>query len=243
MFRHRAERSAAAAVTTPTTVRALEALPEGGTVLDVGVGGGATSLPLAGRAGTIVGVDGQADMLEAFEAAAAAAGVASRTMFGAWPDVAPEVDAADVVICGHVLYNVQVLEPFARALDAHARRRVVAELTARHPLAWMDDLWLRFHGLSRPAGPTADDAEEALRELGLELRREQRIDRDERGGGFVRREDAVALVRRRLCLPADRDGEIGDALGDRLRETDGRWSAGPADQPIVTLWWDRAPAR
>ena len=37
---------------TPTTRRALEALPEGGSVLDVGVGGGATSLPLAGRAGS-----------------------------------------------------------------------------------------------------------------------------------------------------------------------------------------------
>ena len=31
---------------TPTTTRALEALPEGGTVIDIGVGGGATSLPL-----------------------------------------------------------------------------------------------------------------------------------------------------------------------------------------------------
>ena len=60
---------------TPTTRRALEALPEGGTVLDVGVGGGATSLPLAARTGLIVGFDAQPDMLQGFLANAKRAGV------------------------------------------------------------------------------------------------------------------------------------------------------------------------
>ncbi len=114
---------------TPTTRRALEALPEGGTVLDVGVGGGATSLPLAGRAGSIVGIDQQPDMLEGFLANAAAAGVEARAVTGAWPDAAVDVEPADVVVAGHVFYNIPELEPFARALDAHARRRVVVELT------------------------------------------------------------------------------------------------------------------
>ena len=126
---------------TPTTRRALEALPEGGTVLDVGVGGGATSLPLAGRAGSIVGIDQQPDMLEGFLANAAAAGVEARAVTGAWPDASADVEPADVVVAGHVFYNIPELEPFARALDAHARRRVVVELTERHPLDWMRDLW------------------------------------------------------------------------------------------------------
>ena len=44
----------------------------------------------------------------------------------------------------------------------------------------------------------------------------------------ARREDAVALVRRRLCLPAERDADVGAALGDRLvLDADGDWSAGP----------------
>jgi 2-polyprenyl-3-methyl-5-hydroxy-6-metoxy-1,4-benzoquinol methylase len=51
LFRARSE-VAARAPTTPTTARGLEALPDGGTVLDVGVGGGATSLPLATAAST-----------------------------------------------------------------------------------------------------------------------------------------------------------------------------------------------
>ena len=80
-FRRRGE-AAPAPEPTPTTRRALEALPAGGTVLDVGVGGGATSLPLAGRAGSIVGVDQQPDMLEGFLANAATAGVEARAVTG-----------------------------------------------------------------------------------------------------------------------------------------------------------------
>ncbi|MGZ8611251.1 MAG: hypothetical protein ACXWX0_03130, partial [Actinomycetota bacterium] len=57
-------------------------------------------------------------------------------------------------------------------------------------------------------------------------------------GGFERREDAIALVRRRLCLPSDRDRDIADALGEHLVERDGRWSAGPSNQTITTMWWN-----
>ncbi|MGQ0668897.1 MAG: hypothetical protein ACT4PO_04355 [Actinomycetota bacterium] len=105
----------------------------------------------------------------------------------------------------------------------------------------MDDLWLRFHGLERPEDPTANDAEAALRELALDVQREDQI-RDSRGSGFERREDAVALIRRRLCLWPDREDEIVEALGDRPAERRGLWSAGPAEQTAVTLWWDTGPS-
>jgi len=234
LFRSRAGRSVAREP-NPTTQRALETLPDGGSVLDVGVGGGATSLPLAVRAGTIIGVDGQADMLGEFSEAARRAGVASRAMQGAWPAVAPEAPAADVVVCGHALYNVQELEPFARALTAHARTRVVAEITEAHPWSWMGFLYERFHGLSRPDGPTADLAREALTELGFDVGMEP--SESPPPGGFETRDAAIALVRRRLCLPAERDGEIAVALGDLLAEHDGLWSAGPDHGRTLTLWW------
>lgn len=237
-FRHRA-RVAFDRHPTPTTRRSLEALPDRGTVLDVGVGAGSTSIPLASRASLITGVDGSEEMLAAFREVAAGAGVDARTVAGRWPDVAPDVEPADVTVCGHVFYNVQDLRAFVSALTDHARRRVVVELTDRHPWAWMNDLWLRFHDLERPSRPTADDAEAVVRELGHTPGREDRVvAATEQAGGFARRDDAVALVRRRLCLTPDRDPDVVEALGDRLQEHDGLWSAGPPRQAIVTLWWD-----
>jgi len=237
-FRVRAER-AAAREPTASTRRALEALPEGGSVLDVGVGGGAACLPLAGRASLLVGVDTSDDMLATFADGARARGVRALPVQGSWPESASRAPETDIAVCHHVLYNVPDLEPFVRALDGQARRRVVIEITATHPLSWMSELWRGFHGLERPSGPTADDAFEVLGELALGANRE-----DERrtplSSGFERREDAVALVRRRLCLPAGRDAEVVRALGPLLIQRDGLWTAGPADQLLVTLWWETA---
>ena len=236
LFRRRAM-AARTAPRTPTTERAREALPLHGSVLDVGVGGGATSLPLADLVAQIVGVDASEGMLEAFAGAASDAGVTARGVLGSWPAVAPQVEVCDVALAGHVLYNVADIEPFVRALDERARRRVVLELTAGHPLAWMNDLWRRFHDVVRPDRPTAGGAAGAIVELGLDVKAEERRNEDP-AGGFERRGDAVALVRRRLCLPSERDDEIAEALGGRLREVGGLWSAGPSAQVVVTLWWD-----
>jgi SAM-dependent methyltransferase len=232
LFVRRAEASASEPPRA-STIRAAEAMPEGGTVLDVGCGGGAASLPLAGRASRMTGVDTSAEMLEAFRRKA---GAIADTVEGAWPDVADRVEPADVVVCHHVLYNVADIGPFVRALDGAAERRVVIELTARHPLWWMNDLWLRFHGLERPDDPDAGDAAAAIAEQGIDVQREDAVT-EPRAGGFERQEDAVALVRRRLCLPADRDDEVADALGERLTLRDGLWTTA-SHQPVTALWWD-----
>ena len=240
LFRRRAQ-AAVDRPLSPSHRRSLEALPQGGSLLDVGCGGGAASLPLAAASprvpGLIVGVDSSQAMLDELAQGAARARVDVQGILGTWPDVAPEVPVADVVACHHVLYNVGDLEPFVRALHDHARRRVVVELTATHPLSAMNDLWQTFHGLERPTRPTADDAFEALAELGFHPQREDNH-LPPVTAGFGRREDAVAFVRRRLCLTPDRDRDVADALGDRLALRDGAWSAGPASQVVVTLWWD-----
>ncbi|HZD68882.1 MAG TPA: methyltransferase domain-containing protein [Actinomycetes bacterium] len=234
MFRAKAEQ-ARAGRPTPSTREALRLLPLGGTVLDIGSGAGAASLPLAGRAGRLVAVDQLEEMLEAFRAAAARARVAAGTVQGRWPDVAAEVAPADVVVCNDVLYNVAGLAPFALALTSHARARVVVQITARHPLASLAPLWRHFHGLERPRGPSADDAVAALRALGLEVDREDWSARQ--GGSFERFEDFVAFTRRRLCLPEERDLEIAEALQPLSVRDENGYRMAPLERQLVTLSW------
>src|SRR5215471_12021888 len=142
--------------------RALEALPAGGSVLDVGSGAGAASLPLGYRAGRLVAVDPEQAMLDAYAERAARLGGDVELVRGHWPDVAGEVGQVDVVVCHHVLYNVADPVPFLWAMQNAALRRVVLELTARHPMTPLNPLWLRFHGLRRPERPTADQLRELI---------------------------------------------------------------------------------
>jgi SAM-dependent methyltransferase len=234
LFRSRARR-AGPGPATPSTLEAARFLPEGGTVLDVGAGGGAASLPLAGPAGRLVAVDESPGMVASFLAAADATGVPAEAVEGSWPEVAGRVGPADVAVCHHVLYNVADLAPFVRALTGHARRRVVAELTERHPLAGLRPLWRRFHDLDRPTGPGADDAVAALAALGLAVDRQDWENQDR--FGFDDFDELVAFTRRRLCLPAERDPEVAEALLEEgTRQVDGVWVSGQPRR-VTTLSW------
>lgn len=225
MFRRRAE--AEAALETPTRARCRAALGKGGSVLDVGCGAGAGSLALVPAVTAVIGVDASAGMLASFAERADALGLPHQEVEGTWPEVADDVAPADLVVVAHVLHNVPDLAPFATALTERARRRVVVELTDDHPLGWTRPYWMRFHGLERPEGPDAADAVAALRELGLDVALE-RWDAPTFLAGADRAE-SVAFLRQRLCLPAARDGEIGEAI-DELGL--------PTRRRLATAWWN-----
>ncbi len=213
-------------IMTTSRRRALEALGDGGSVLDVGIGGGRASLPLVPPAAFITGVDSSAELLTGFEEAARHEGVAHRAVLGTWPDVAGQVDAHDVVVCHHVAYNVADLVPFARALTDRARHRVVLELTAHHPTSNLSEAWRVLHGLERPTRPSADDAVAVLEEMGLAPTAEP----NERLVAPTQdRAEVVAFARRRLCVGADRDPEIDRLLGPDFQS--------PLRQ-VVTVCWD-----
>lgn len=217
--------------------RAAEALPDGGSVLDVGAGAGAASLPLR-AAGRLIAVDQDPDMLAALRSRAEARGVETEAIEGRWPDVATRTPAADVVTCNHVLYNVPDIGPFVQALHGHARRRVVVELTPRHPVSGLNPLWRRFHGIERPERPTWEDAAACLRTVGIEPNAE-RYPRPPGTAHMASFEAAVRATRIRLCLPADREPEVAAALVEGGAQPDDpeTWSTGGGE--LVVLWWDR----
>ncbi|MGA1668474.1 MAG: class I SAM-dependent methyltransferase, partial [Candidatus Nanopelagicales bacterium] len=183
---------------SPAHAAAREALPEGGSVLDVGCGGGRAALALVPPAALLIGVDHQQGMLDAFAEAAAKRGVASEGILGDWPDVADITPNADVVVCHHVAYNVWELPAFVAALTAHARRRVVLELPVRHPLTWMNPLWKQFWDLDRPTSPTADDALTVIRDAGHDAQLVEFDDVTERIPLDPRAQAESACIR--LCL-------------------------------------------
>ncbi|MDP8957280.1 MAG: methyltransferase domain-containing protein [Actinomycetota bacterium] len=232
LFARRADH--AARQLSASNQRALEALPERGSVLDVGCGGGAASLPLASHAGQLIGVDPSTEMLQQFRTRAGKTGAAVSVIEGTWPEVADDTPVTDVVVCHHVVYNASDLVSFGVALSDHARRRVVIELTEHHPLRRLNDLWMHFHAIQRPEEPTADDAVAVLNEIGVNPQREDWM--PETITGFPSRENLVAFVRRRLCLTQDRDPEIDAAIADRVVE--GEKGIGFPPIPVVTLWWD-----
>lgn len=209
---------------TPSRSRAREALPESGSVLDVGCGGGAAGLALVPPAGRVTGFDQSQDLLDLFAGRAGELGIEFEVVQGSWPDDAAQVGPADVVVCNHVAYNVPGLAAFATELTAHARNRVVMELSGEHPRAGVNDLWRHFWDVERPSGPTADDAIAVLREAGIE----PSVERVARENRSVDHDARVTSLRRYLCLPPEREAEVAELL--RVRPP----SAGEA----VTLWWE-----
>jgi SAM-dependent methyltransferase len=197
---------------TPAADIARAVLPvSGGSVLDVGCGGGRAAMSLVPPAELVIGVDQSPAMLAAFSRAAVAAGVRSTTVEGRWPAIAVVAPVADVVVCHNVAYNIADIEPFVLALTAHARLAVVLVLPPRHPLSAWNDAWRHFWGLERPSEPTADDLAEVLSGLGLVAERWD-VPRPPLAGVT---EDAGAQVRsarRRLCLTEDRDDELAAYL-------------------------------
>ncbi|SFB57426.1 Methyltransferase domain-containing protein [Amycolatopsis marina] len=214
---------------------AWQALRPSGSVLDVGAGAGSASLPLAPRSTDITAVDGDAELLARFALRASEIGVAARTVRGTWPEVGEDLPAFDVVVCHHVLYNAPDLPAFVNALTSHARRLVVLDLAERHPLTALNELWVWFHGIRRPDGPTADDAIAALGELGItpEVARWQRFPATEHPDFAT----MVDVTRRRLCLPRSRAAEVADALSEAGHGKDDTPDLGSSGNGIVTLSW------
>lgn len=227
-----------AAPSGPSYTRVLEALPHHGTVLDVGAGAGAASLPAAAaRHAHLIAVDLSDEMLEELDERAARRGVRTTCVQGRWPDLAaePERFSCDVAVSKDVLYNVPELPEFLAALTRCARRRVVVELTARHPLSPLNPLWERLHGLRRPDRPAAQD----VYEIAAAMELEPRIERWERPSSrpYETFEQLVEVTRTRLCVPRERTGEVAQALRELgvdpavplLPETQRR--------PAATIWW------
>lgn len=208
--------------------RAREAMPIGGSVLDIGCGGGIGAFAITPPASHVIGVDEQEEMLKLFTKNAEKFGVTAETFLGQWPAVADVTPVADVVTVHHVAFNVGEIVPFLAALNEHARKRVVIEVPIVHPMSNMNEGWKHFWNLVRPTVPLAADLVNVLEEMGIKATIEYfegEILLDKKVEG------ANGFIRRRLCMPEERQGEIDAFLAEHPL---------PERRKLAVIWWDIA---
>ncbi len=220
--------------------RAWAALDPPGSVLDIGSGAGAASLPLAARTTELTAVDENQAMLDLLGERAATRSLPFRCVKGTWPQVAldEQLPPSDVVTCHHVTYNVPDIAPFLAALTSRARRLVVVEMTLTHPLTTLNELWYQFHRLRRPTGPTAADVLAILAAMGIrcDWTQWQRPS----GGDYPSMAELVDVTRRRLCLPPERAGDVESALVTAGVDRDHPADLGSSGREVMTIWWEGA---
>jgi len=210
------------------------------TVLDVGAGTGRHALPLARRARQVVALDPSPAMLRYLREDAESEGLTNVDVIeGAWPDTAGRAPQADVVVSAHVLYPIEEVAPFLRALDGHARRLCFLNLMARQP--WFDQLglWEAVHGQPRLPQPTYIDAVNVLHQLGCYANVEVAwVDTPRR---FDSVDGAVERFAEMVVLGDDpeRRRRAREALASRLTPLpEGRLSLSTGPYPIATVWWE-----
>jgi SAM-dependent methyltransferase len=215
------------------------------TVLDVGAGTGRHALRLAPHARRVVALDPSDAMLRFLREDAASEGLSNvDAVDGAWPEVAAEVPPADIVVCAHVLYPIEDVVPFLRALDVHARRACFLHLMGHQPWFDLAGLWEAVHGQPRRPQPTYVEAVEVLHQLGCHPSVE--VEWLETAHTFDSLDDAVQRFADSLAVGEDPDrlSRLRDALAERLQPLeDGRLALGEGRLPLATVWWEAGALR
>jgi SAM-dependent methyltransferase len=212
---------------SPSHQKAREALSDGGSVLDVGCGGGIAAFALSPKVKRVFGVDHQPEMLTMFKKNAARFNCEAVTIEGFWPEVSNLVPQVDVVVSHHVAYNVPEINEFLIALNAKAKNRVVLEIPERHPLMNLSKLWKHFWNLERPTEPTADLLVDVINDLGFKANIEKWQGELRDAIDF---DTAAEFNRIRLCLPKTRLDDVKTFMKENV---------GKEERPLATIWWNK----
>jgi SAM-dependent methyltransferase len=150
----------------PVLNRLLRWLDAETTVLDVGGGAGRFALPLAKRCREVTVVEPSAAMVEQLKAGVAEAGVENLTIVQENWEMAV-VESADVVLCAHVVYGIDDIEPFLERLSESAKERVVIVSHTASPISVAGPFWKAVHGEERINLPALPELVPVLWEMSV----------------------------------------------------------------------------
>lgn len=129
------------------------------TLIDAGAGVGRHVRPLVARLDWVTAVEPSEGMRAQLPDAPNLTVIASS-----WEDA--DVQPADLVICSHVLYGIEEVEPFIRKLEASARERVFVYIRDRQSNRPLDALWAELTP-GRARMPQFGDLYNVLRQMGI----------------------------------------------------------------------------
>jgi SAM-dependent methyltransferase len=210
------------------------------TVLDVGAGTGRHTIALARHAKHVTALDPSAAMLNFLRADVASQRLDNVDVIeGAWPDDVPRAPEVDVTVSAHVLYPIEDIAAFLRALDAQARRWCYLHLMTYQP--WFDqiELWEAVHGEPRRPQPTYIDAVNVLRQLGCFANVD--ITWTEMGRSFENLDDAVDRFADTVAVGEGSENAtlLREALASKLVDTpDGKLAFPQRRYPLATVCWE-----
>ncbi len=181
--------------------RVRASVTKASSVIDVGAGTGRHTLALAPHVARVTAVEPSAAMLAFLQEDAEAQALTNVfTVPTEW--LAADVEAADFVICSHVLYPIADVAPFVRKLAKSGKRRVFIYLRV-DPLPTDMGLWGEFHGIPLQLQPTHMDLVNLLVQLGIMP--DVEVGEHRFTWTFASLDEAVSQVRNSLCLREDDD--------------------------------------
>lgn len=214
-------------------------------VLDVGAGTGRHTVPLARHCERVIALDPSLAMLRILREEAERQGRHNiEIVEGGWPDAAPQAPVADIVISAHVLYPIEEIEDFLRAMDSHGRRLCFLHLMAQQP--WFDQLglWKAVHGGERLPQPTHIDVVNVLHQLGCYAN--VQISWSDAPRRFDSLDDAVERFAESIAVGEDPERRrlLREALSQGLERTHGDQLSLPMRPfPLATVWWEAGTLR
>lgn len=207
------------------------------TVLDVGAGAGRLAVPLAEQCRHVTAVEPSEAMVERLTEQAQAWGVRNLAVVPErWEDVT--VEAADVVICAHVVYTVIDIERFLEKLAAHARREVALVVFEEPAMSNYFPLWRMVHGEERISLPSLAQLKGVLAEIGAQIELEQLPEWESRP--FKDEQSAVeeSLTRLFVAPDTERAARTASAVRESLVPEDGgfRFKWAKPHRPYLVRW-------
>ena len=204
----------------------------GDTLIDVGAGGGRLALPLALSCGSVTAVEPSPSMCAVLRETAEEYSIDINVVESDW--VNAEVDAADVILCSHVIYVIEDIGTFVRKINEHARRLVLVVAFQSAPQSQIYQFWEQVHGEYRHPLPSLPHFTPVLDELGVSYQVDELP--PDAARGFDSEEEARSMIAQRLYIApgSEAEAKLSAILDDSLQqEADGIWRI-KGSQPLQT---------